>query len=83
MRVERLPREAAIDRVRRGRLVGMIAVPKGFGEMAGIPWKEGPAIQVGVDPSRHAEAGMLSGLVMHAAGELIFARFQDPAATRP
>ena len=50
-----------MDRVRRGQLVGMIAIPKGFGETAGMMWMEAPAIEVGIDPSRKAEAGMLQG----------------------
>ena len=55
-----------MDRVRRGQLVGMIAIPKGFGETAGILWMEGPAIEVGIDPSRKAESGMLQGMIMQA-----------------
>ena len=46
-------------------------------------WLEGPAIQVGTDPSRQAEAGMPQSLVMQAIGKLMAARFQDPAAMRP
>lgn len=81
--VETLPREQALDRVRRGQLVGLIALPKGFGETAGIPWAESPAIELGVDPSRQAEAGLLEGLVMQSAGKLLMERFQDPASMRP
>lgn len=81
--IELLAREEAFDRVRRGQLVGLIALPQGFGEAAGIPWMESPAIEVGIDPSRKAEAGMLEGLVMQSAGKLMMTRFQDPAAMRP
>jgi len=81
--VKKLSRDEAIDRVRRGDLVGMIAIPAEFGETAGVPWIEGPAIQLGVDPSRKAEAAMLHGLVMQAAGKLMIDRFQDPASLRP
>ena len=83
VRTEKLRREAAMDRVRRGQLVGMIAIPKGFGETAGIMWMEGPAIEVGIDPSRKAEAGMLEGMIMQAMGKLVAVRFQDPASMRP
>lgn len=72
-----IEREPAIDSVRRGQRVGLIAIPEGFGETAGVFWEEGPAIEVGVDPSRTAEAGLLEGLVMQAVGELTMARFQD------
>ena len=60
----------------------MIALPKGFGETAGIPWMESPAIELGLDPSRKAETGLLEGLVMQAAGKLMMERFQDPATMR-
>jgi ABC-2 type transport system permease protein len=81
--VQPLGRTEAIDRVRRGQLVGMVAIPKGFGDSAGILWMEGPAIEVGIDPSRKAEAGMLEGMIMQAVGKLMVARFQDPASMRP
>jgi ABC-2 type transport system permease protein len=37
---------------------------------------------LGVDPSRQAEAGMLQGLIMQAAGKIAMERFQDPASMR-
>ncbi|MBK9121010.1 MAG: ABC transporter permease [Phycisphaerales bacterium] len=78
-----LAREAALRSVRRGRFAGVIIVPAGFGRTAGMFWEEGPALEVGVDPTRRAEAGMIEGLIMQAMGELTFARFRDPAALRP
>ena len=83
VRIQQLGRAEAMDRVRRGQLVGMVAVPKGFGETAGILWMEGPAIEVGIDPSRKAESGMLEGMIMQAVGKLMMVRFQDPAGMRP
>jgi len=80
--LEQLARDEALDRVRRGQLVGLIALPNGFGKTAGIPWMESPAIEIGVDPSRRAESGMLEGLVMQSAGKLMMVRFQDPATMR-
>jgi linearmycin/streptolysin S transport system permease protein len=47
-----------------------------------MPWMEGPAIQIGIDPSRGAESGMLQGLIMQSVGKQMGARFQDPAAMR-
>lgn len=82
IQIEELARDEAIDLVRRGRLVGLIAVRAGFGETAGIPWMDGPAIELGIDPSRKAEAGMLEGLVMQSAAKLMAARFQNPDALR-
>src|SRR5688572_22669082 len=83
VRIQQLGRAEAMDRVRRGQLVGMVAIPKGFGETAGILWMEGPAIEVGIDPSRKAEAGMLEGMILQAVGKLMMVRFQDPAGMRP
>jgi ABC-2 type transport system permease protein len=80
--IETADRAKAIDRVRRGQLVGMIAIPAGFGETAGLPWLKGPAIEVGIDPSRGAESGMLQGLIMQAVGKMMADRFQDPASMR-
>ena len=62
---------------------GMIVLPASFGETAGIFWADAPAIEVGLDPSRQAEAGMLQGLIMQAMGELVASRFQDPASMQP
>ncbi|HJQ80084.1 MAG TPA: ABC transporter permease [Lacipirellulaceae bacterium] len=83
VRSEKLARSVAMDRVRRGQLVGMIAIPKGFGDSAGMLWMDAPAIEVGIDPSRKAEAGMLEGMIMQAMGKLVALRFQDPASMRP
>lgn len=81
--VELMDRDAAMNSVRKGERVGVIIVPEGFGESAGVFWKEAPAIELGLDPSRKAEAGMLNGLVMQAMGELVSTRFQDPASLKP
>lgn len=80
--VQPVERAEAADLVRKGKLAGFIAIPQGFGETAGIFWAEAPAIQVGVDPSRQAESGLLQGLIMQAMGELIQHRFTDTAAMR-
>jgi len=76
-------REAVIDETRRGRLLGYIGLPKGFGEAVGIMWMEQPAIELGVDPSRSSEAGLLKGIIMQASGELMGERFMDPDSMRP
>ncbi|MBC8245862.1 MAG: ABC transporter permease [Verrucomicrobia bacterium] len=68
----RTNREPALEMVRKGKLAGVIVVPEGFGETAGMMWGGKPAtVRVGVDPARKAEAGMLKGLVLEAAGQLV------------
>src|SRR3954468_21087214 len=44
--VEKLDRTAAMDSVRRGRLVGMIALPKGFGETSGFLVGKAPTLEL-------------------------------------
>lgn len=78
LQIEKLERKPAQDRVRRGNLLAMIAVPEGFGETAGIMWADPPALEIGVDPSRSAESAMLEGMIMRSMGELISERFSDP-----
>lgn len=82
LEVTKLDRAVAQDRVRQGNLLAMIAIPKKFGETAGIMWADPPPLQIGLDPSRAAEGAMLEGMVMQSMGELISARFQDPAGMR-
>ena len=62
---------------------GLIAIPKGFGEHAGVLWEQQIPLQVGVDPSRQAEAGMLQGLIMQTMADITFTRMQDPKAIQP
>ena len=81
--VDELPREDAVDSVRRGSHAGVIIIPPEFGMTAGVIWKDAPPIHLGLDPSRRAEAGMLEGMVMQAIGGLVMDRFQDPATLRP
>jgi ABC-2 type transport system permease protein len=77
IKVVALPRAEAMERVRKGKLTGMLVIPQGFGETAGVLWADPPEIELGIDPSRQAEAGMLEGLVMQSVGSLVSERFQD------
>ena len=68
----------AQQRVRKGQVVAMVVLSKGFGERAGILWGEPPQIQLGLDPSRNSETAMLQRFVMQAIGDLVGSRFQNP-----
>ena len=46
-------------------------------------WGDPPQIQLGMDPSRSAESGMLRGFVMQAIGGLASERFQNPDQFKP
>ena len=74
--------EPAKERVRKGSLVGLMVVPEGFGRTAGMFWEDPPTVQIGMDPSRSAEAGMMQGFVMEAIGSLAGERFQNPDQMR-
>ena len=62
----------AENAVRRGQRTGFIVVKPGFGEASNRLFYGSPKeIEVGVDPARQAESGMLEGLLMkHAAGDM-------------
>ena len=68
--------------VRRGQRSAYIVIKKGFGaasdRMFYGPSKE---VELGVDPGRSAEAGMIEGLLMKHSGEDLQKAFTDPSAT--
>ncbi|HET9253115.1 MAG TPA: ABC transporter permease [Candidatus Eisenbacteria bacterium] len=59
------PRDSATTLVRRGRLTGYIALRPGMGASLGFGG-DSATIELGLDPSRRAEAGYLEGLVTQA-----------------
>lgn len=75
--------EAARESVRKAARTGLLVIPEGFHQTAGILWEPQPELQLGVDPARSAEAAMLEGFVMQAMSELIQHRFQNPEAFLP
>lgn len=75
--VSRLPRDQAIDGVRRGKLTACVILKKGFNEATPF-FSQEQGFEVGVDPARTAEAGYLQGLLMQAMYESMGARFGDP-----
>ncbi len=76
-------REDAIRQIKDRKQVGVIVVPEGFGENAGMIWADEPAtVEIGKDPSRAAEAAMLEGYVMEAIGQLIPERMNDVDSIR-
>ena len=77
MRLTAMSRDEAIAAVRGGRRAGLIVIPSGFGEVAGLPWRGTPTLELGMDPSRTAEAAMAEGLVMQSMGELFGSRMFD------
>ncbi|MEM7452951.1 MAG: ABC transporter permease [Planctomycetota bacterium] len=75
--------EPARESVRGGKRQGMIVLPEGFGSKVGVFWGEPATIQIGMDPSRAAEAGMVEGYIMQAVGGMAGERFQNPTQFKP
>lgn len=75
--------DAAQESVRKGDRIGVVVVPEGFGETAGIFWQDPPVVQLGMDPSRGAEAGMMQGFIMESIGQLAGSRFSNPSQFKP
>lgn len=77
------PRGEAEDLVRRGQRAAFVVIRKGFGERSGQLFY-GPSrqVEIGIDPSRLAEAGMLQGLLIKYAMEDVQQFFTNPAASR-
>lgn len=74
LRITEQDRRSATDLVRKGDKTAYLVIPAGFGER----WQAGfaggfsgqpPTVQLGVDPAREAEAGMLQGVLMKYAAE--------------
>jgi len=68
----RMTRQEALDEVRLGRRVAAIVLQKGFGEAqdrmrAGVFAGAPPRIEIGIDPSRRNEAGILQSLLFEQA----------------
>lgn len=62
----------ATDLVRRGRRIGAVRIPKGFGEASGrLFFGAPPTVELKIDPSRQAETAMLQGFLLEqAAGRM-------------
>ncbi len=79
--VTRGKRPEAEDQVRRGEKVAYVVVPAGFGAARDRMFQgEGLCLEVGVDPTRKAEAGMLQGVLTQHAFEVLQHLFQDRGA---
>lgn len=72
----------ADNAVRLGQRTGYIVIKPGFGVASERMFYGNPKeVELGVDPARKAEAGMIEGLLMKHAGEDMQKMFNDPAAS--
>lgn len=66
--------------VRKGKAVACIVIPKGFGEASGNVFAGQPIrVEALMDPSRNAEAGLLTGKLNEVAFMQLGKSFNDPA----
>ena len=70
--------EMARNRVRQGKAVAFLLIPSGYGKDSQSMWTGSVPIELGVDPSRTAEAGMLEGVLMQSLFSDIGSQFTDP-----
>lgn len=76
-------REEGVRRVRSGEVAAVVVIPTGFGAASGnIFTGSRTTLEVGTDPSRAAEAGMIRGLLTELAFERFGAAFNDPSRMR-
>ena len=75
-------RDSAIQSVRRGDLTAYLLLHPGFGESLRSFGQDGTKIELGIDPSRQAEAGFLQGIMMEATFSILAKQFTDPEEMR-
>ncbi len=73
----------ATDLVRRGRRVGAVRIPKGFGEASSrLFFGDPPKVELRIDPSRQAETAMLQGFLLEQAAGRMQTLFSNTPAGR-
>jgi ABC-2 type transport system permease protein len=73
----------ATDLVRRGRRVGAVRIPKGFGDASGrMFFGAPPTVELRIDPSRQAETAMLQGFLLEQASKRMQTLFGSTPASR-
>jgi len=69
----------ARDLVRRGRRIGAILVPKGFGAASEhLFYGASPKVELRIDPARQVETSMLQGFILEQGARRMQTLFDDP-----
>ena len=69
----------ARDLVRRGRRIGAIRVPQGFGAASEhLFYGQSPKVELRIDPARQAETSMLQGFMLEQGARRMQTLFSDP-----
>ena len=78
---QRMSRAEAKEAVTLGKRLAYVVLPRGFGELKQRPfYGPGPEVELGLDPSRKAEAGMIQGVLAKYLSEDTQAIFSRPQA---
>ena len=77
--VEQTPGEEALEQVRRGRTAVLVTLTPGFGAALDNPFVTTPEVEMTVDPTQFAVAGMVRGVLLEAAGAELQDLMSDPA----
>jgi ABC-2 type transport system permease protein len=75
-------RDSAIQSVRRGDLSAYLHLHPGFGESLRSFGQDGTKIELGIDPSRRAEAAFLQGIMMEETFSILAKQFTDTKEIR-
>ncbi len=73
---------AALDEVRKGKLVAYVRIRKGYGESSGFMMGDNLKVEVGIDPSKRTERGFLQGIIMKATFGGMQDMISNPDKTR-
>lgn len=68
----------AQDEVRRGKATAYLRICKGFSDVSLFSFHEQPYLELGMDPRRQAEAGLLEGLISKAWFSQMGQAMSDP-----
>ncbi len=79
LELEQLPREQALEQVRRGQTAVMVTLSPGFGAAMDNPFQTTPRVELAVDPTQFAAAGMTRGILLETAGAELQALMADSA----
>ena len=78
LKIIKLGRDEALERVRKGKAAAAVILNKGFGDgFEALFNKDEPKLEIASDPSRKMESGYLQGLLAKAQFEALSGNFKD------
>ena len=77
--IERIPGDQALEQVRRGQTAVLVTLRPGFGAALDNPFVATPEVEMSVDPTQFAAAGMVRGVLLEAAGAELQEFMSDPS----